>query len=144
MMFGQPHRIMWLGVLVVVLLSALVWAGWQWPAPVLAQSSTFTPTWTWLPPTATPSVPQGLPIPPQAVVGRVTQDTLVYWAPRESALVPIVLPAGKTAWVLGVDASGHYYKIIWADRYLWVPAETMGPNTDALWQGAPLPTEVVE
>ncbi len=112
---------------------------------VFAQSgATLTPTPTPVVASPTPAIPHGLPIPSQAVVGRVLSATLVYWRPSADAVVPLVLPAGKTAWVLGVDTSGHYYKIIWADKYLWVPVETMGPNYDEVWHGAPLPTEVVE
>jgi len=55
-----------------------------------------------------------------------------------------VLPAGKTAWVLGQDASGQFYKIVWTCTMLWVPVSTMGPNFDAVWNGAPLPTNVVQ
>ena len=145
MMFAQRSRglrLMIGAALAVTLVAALFWAVDGSPASVVAQE--YTPTPTWLPPTATPMPAVNVPIPASAVVGRVLQDTLVYWAPRPDALVPIVLPADKTVWVLGLDASGRYYKIAWVDVYLWVPREALGPNTDAIWQGAPLPTAVVE
>ena len=147
MMFGQRYR----GfrpvigaALTVTLVAALFWTINLSPAPVAAQEWTFTPTWTWLPPTATPAPEINVPIPASAVVGRVLQDTLVYWAPRPDALVPMVLPAGKTVWVLGLDTGGRYYKIAWVDAYLWVPREALGPNPDPIWHGMPLPTAVVE
>jgi hypothetical protein len=55
-----------------------------------------------------------------------------------------VIEAGQTAWVLGVDASGMYYKIVWACGYYWVPVSSMGPNFDEVWNGHPLPTTVVK
>ena len=143
---SREWRLVISAALAVLLVAALFWAIDISPAPVAAQACTCTPTWTWLPPTATPAPgPEiNVPIPASAVVGRVVQSTLVYWAPRPNALVPMVLPEGKTVWVLGLDDSGRYYKVAWVDVYLWVPREALGPNTDALWQGAPLPTAVVE
>ena len=82
---------------------------------------------------------------PNAVVGRFTADAPIYWAPGEPVAPQVTIPAGKTAWVLGMDASGSYYQIVWACDKLWVPANTLGPNTgDPVWHGAPLPTDVVE
>ena len=82
---------------------------------------------------------------PNAVVGRFTADAPTYWAPGKLVVPLTTISAGKTAWVLGMDASGGYYKIVWACDTLWVPANTVGPNVDdPVWQGAPLPTDVVE
>ena len=82
---------------------------------------------------------------PNAAVGRFTADAPTYWAPGELIDPQVTIPAGKTAWVLGMDASGSYYQIVWACDTLWVPASTIGPNTsDPVWNGAPLPTDVVE
>ena len=88
--------------------------------------------------------PDMVPLPPQAVVGAVKTDTPTYWAPSADAKTDVTLSAGKTVWVLGVDASGRYYKIVLAGQYLWVPKAALGPNYDAVWNGAPLPTTVVE
>jgi hypothetical protein len=79
-----------------------------------------------------------------SVVGAFVQDALVYADPGVPSSPAITLPAGKTTWVLGIDASGQYYKIRWACQYLWVQVGTMGPNFDAVWNGHPLPTEVVD
>ena len=81
---------------------------------------------------------------PNAAVGRFTADAPTYWAPGQPTAPQVTIPAGKTAWVLGMDASGAYYQIIWACDLLWVPVETMGPNYDEVWNGTPLPTGVVE
>lgn len=85
-------------------------------------------------------------LPSWAVVGAFLSDTQTYWAPDLSKATspPIVIPAGKTAWVLGQDSGKQFYKIIWACSMLWVPTESMGPNFDEVWNGAPLPTDVVE
>jgi len=84
-----------------------------------------------------------IPIPDTAVVGAFTADAQAYWKPGELTAPVVVLEAGKTAWVLGVDASGAYYKVIWNCQYLWVPVNTLGPNYDEVWNGTPLPTTVV-
>jgi hypothetical protein len=84
------------------------------------------------------------PLTETSVVGAFVQDALVYAEPGVSSAPAIILPAGKTAWVLGVDASGQYYKIRWACQYLWVEVSTLGPNFDDVWNGHPLPTTVVE
>lgn len=82
-------------------------------------------------------------IPEQAVGGRFVTDARLYWAPDR--LVPnATIAAGNTARVLGVDSSGQYYQILWNCQKLWVPTSTMGPNFDPVWNGAPLPTVVVE
>lgn len=81
-------------------------------------------------------------IPDTAVGGSFVADAATYWKPGEMA--DTVIAAGNTARVLGVDATREYYKIIWVCDYLWVPVTTMGPNYDAVWNGAPLPTGVIE
>ncbi len=70
--------------------------------------------------------------------------TPLYWAPGELVNPTQVIEAGDTARVIGLDASGEYYQIIWVCDFLWVPKDTLAPNPDAVWQGAPLPTDVVE
>ncbi len=86
-----------------------------------------------------------VPLTPDAVVGLFVTDATTYWAPEKKLQPEVIIPAGKTAWVLGQDASGAYYKIIWACDTLWVSVSSMGPNVgDPVWRGAPLPTGVVE
>lgn len=85
-----------------------------------------------------------MPIPATAVGGTFVADAPVYWKPGELTSPLVTIPAGKTAWVLGQDASGQYYKIVWVCDLVWVPKATLGPNYDAVWNGAPLPTGVVE
>jgi len=83
-------------------------------------------------------------LPEGAVVGTFLTDTVAHWAPGKVTEPNIVFNAGKTAWVLGVDESGEFYKLAYLCDYLWVPVEAMGPNYDEVWNGTPLPTTVVK
>ena len=83
-------------------------------------------------------------IPSTAVVGAFVANAPLYFEPGEFVQPYTEIAAGSTAWVLGKDASGEYYKIIWVCDYLWVPVNTLGPNYDAVWNGTPLPQDVVE
>ncbi len=85
-----------------------------------------------------------LPLTQGAAVGAFVSDALLYAEPGVATYPALTLPAGKTAWVLGVDKSGQYYKIKWVCGYLWVKKATMGPNADAVWQGHSLPQDVVQ
>lgn len=80
---------------------------------------------------------------PEPVVGAFVTWADFYYEPGQLIDPQIGVPAGKTAWVLGMDESGEYYQILWANTTVWVLAETMGPNYDEVWNGAPLPTGVV-
>lgn len=79
-----------------------------------------------------------------AVVGSIIAPADLYVAPGQLTNPLYGLTPGTTAWVLGMDASGEYYKIEWACQQLWVLAETMAPNYDAVWNGMPLPTNGVD
>ena len=83
-------------------------------------------------------------IPKTAVVGLAIDNARLYWDPGYALEPPLVLELGKTAWVLGVDETLNYYRIIWVCNRLWVPIGTMGPNPDAVWMSHPLPTEIVD
>jgi hypothetical protein len=79
--------------------------------------------------------------------GLLVRATPIYWAPRANAASNIILdtaPNAKTYWVLGVDSTRSFYKIIIACKTYWVPIDSLVPNPDAVWRGAPLPTRVVE
>ncbi len=79
--------------------------------------------------------------------GLLVRPTPIYWAPRANAASNIILdtaPSAKTYWVLGVDSTRSFYKIIIACKTYWVPVDSLVPNPDAVWRGAPLPTRVVE
>lgn len=89
----------------------------------------------------TPGCDVALPVPETAVGGTFVADAQTYWTPGEAT--DTVIPAGNSTKVIGVDASGQYYKIAWGCDFLWVPMNTLGPNYDAVWNGAPLPTTVV-
>lgn len=85
-----------------------------------------------------------LSLPSGAVVGSFVQTAPLYWAPGELVQPALSMAAGKTAWVIGPDATGQWYKIAWACDFLWVPAGSLGPNFDDVWQGRPLPTNTVQ
>lgn len=76
----------------------------------------------------------------QAVVGSFILPADFYVAPGEITEPSYGALAGQTAWVLGMDAEGEYYKIAWGCQQFWVLAETMAPNQDSVWNGAALPT----
>ena len=103
---------------------------------------TATGTCAGLPTYAVPGCNAQIAIPATAVGGAFVGDAPVYWKPGES--IGVTIPAGNTALVIGKDASAQYYKIIWNCDFVWVPVGSMGPNHDAVWNGAPLPTGVVE
>jgi hypothetical protein len=84
-----------------------------------------------------------IPLTADAVVGAFVADANVYWAPGMLTAPLATIGARNTAWVLGVDATGQYYKIVWVCQLLWVPVGTMGPNFDQVWNGKPLPTSIV-
>jgi hypothetical protein len=79
-----------------------------------------------------------------AAVGAFVWTTDVFWGPDSNNTTGLTFEAGKTAWVLGVDASGEYYQFVWSCNLLWAPVNTLGPNFDDVWNGTPLPTTVVE
>lgn len=81
-------------------------------------------------------------IPSSAVGANFVADAAVYWKPGEIA--EHVLTAGTTVRAIGKDATGEYYQVLYVCDFLWVKAETLGPNYNAPWNGAPLPTVVVE
>ncbi len=83
-------------------------------------------------------------IPSTAVGGTFVADAPVYWEPGKLTNPLVTIPAGNSARVIGLDSTGEYYQIIWVCDYVWVPRATLGPNYDAVWNGAPLPTAVVE
>ncbi len=85
-------------------------------------------------------------IPPldNAVVGRFISGSAIYWEPGKLTSPVVTIGVGESAWIYGVDATGEYYKIAWSCQTRWVAVDTMGPNYDDVWQGRPLPTEVVE
>ncbi len=86
-----------------------------------------------------PGCDQFMPITASSVVGTFVWDAPLYWAPGELVAPYTTIPAGNTAWVLGTDATGAYYKIVWVCDVLYVPRGTMGPNFDAVWGGRALP-----
>lgn len=81
-------------------------------------------------------------IPASAVGATFLTDAPIYWKPGE--ITEHVFPAGTTVRAIGLDESGAYYQVLYVCDFLWVPAESLGPNYNAPWYGAPLPTMVVD
>ena len=79
-----------------------------------------------------------------AVVGELKESTVAYYDPSYDAATSTVLEMGKTWWVLGTDESGSWYQLLVSCQPVWVPASVLGPNFDAVWNGHPLPTDVVQ
>ncbi len=80
------------------------------------------------------------PIPDGSVVGDMPLGAQAFYAPGKATNISI---NPGTYWVIGQDESGEYYKILLSCQYLWVPVDTMQPNYDDVWNGTPLPTQVV-
>jgi hypothetical protein len=94
--------------------------------------------------TATQPGPDMVMIPAQAVVGTFTTNTPLYFAPEAGAETSSVMDAGQSLWVYGLDASGAFYEVLLSGGLYWVPVGTIGPTSSAPWNGAPLPTTVVD
>lgn len=88
--------------------------------------------------------PDMVVIPSTAVVGMFTEDTALYYLPQLYASTGSIMTAGKTLWVFGMDNSKQFYQVLLNGRTYWVPAASIGPNPDEVWNNTPLPTTVVE
>lgn len=82
-------------------------------------------------------------LPSDAAVGTFVANTNALWAPDANATTDVTVSAGSTFWVLGKDKTGEFYQFVLACSYLWAPVDKLAPNFDDIWQGAPLPTTVV-
>lgn len=77
-----------------------------------------------------------------AVVGKLIRETFVYWGPDISKASTVLLTTGpdaKTYWIIGIDSTRKFFKIIIACGTYWVPVETMSTNPDKVWNNTPLP-----
>lgn len=90
----------------------------------------------------TPGCDTFMNIPASAVGAKILADTPVYWKPGEMS--DEVFPADLSVRAIGLDSTGSYYQVIFACGYYWVPAGVVGPNPEAPWNGAALPTDVVD
>lgn len=81
-----------------------------------------------------------------AVSGAFVETTSAFWGPSymKETNPLVTITAGKTLYVFGQDSSEEFYKVLLVCQFLWVPKSTVGPNYDAVWQGTPLPTTIVE
>lgn len=69
--------------------------------------------------------PDMVPIPENAVVGAVLTDTPVYYAPHADAATGIMIEAGKTLWVYGMDANRAFYMVMLSGKLFWLPVTTL-------------------
>ncbi len=83
-------------------------------------------------------------LPAGSVVGTFVATTPLYYLPAADALSDSVMTVGQSLWVTGLSADGLFYQVILSGQFLWAPVETMGPNYDDVWNGTPLPTQVVD
>jgi hypothetical protein len=142
--FTTPHQVLYVFPASVKKVEVVL--DWQYNG---LASNTYTITFSncgMLPSETVPEPEPGcdvlIDIPSDAVGATLTADTPVFWAPGEASTE--TFPAGLSVRALGVDASGAYTKVVYACGYYWVPSSAIGPNYDAVWNGASLPTGVVE
>ena len=84
------------------------------------------------------------PYPPSPLLGQgrvVDSSPVTYYAPDLNAttIPAVVLPEGSSWWI--VEARDGFYKLFIAcrGRYIWITADSLGPNFDVVWKGQPLP-----
>ncbi len=83
----------------------------------------------------------------EPVVGTFVKNAKTYWAPDDNKPVDpeVVLPAGLTLWVFGMDETYSYYKVMLDIAFMWVHADTLGTTNDGMvWHNDPLPNIVIE
>jgi hypothetical protein len=81
-------------------------------------------------------------IPPWAVGGRLLTGSDLYYDDAATASTGVGVEAGKSITVLGRDATASWWRVWWACNLYWMPAEVLGPNFDAVWNGTPLPSNL--
>ena len=80
---------------------------------------------------------------PSTVVNALFLDNAaVFWKPGALTSPIVVIEAGKTYRVDGLDESGVYRKVLIACTWAWVQADKVGPDPTAPWYGKPLPNHV--
>lgn len=88
--------------------------------------------------------PDMVAIPAGAVVGTFTANTPLYFDDNAGSASSYAMEIGKSLWVIGINASGTFYKVLLSGQTYWVPVDNIGPTYDDVWNGTPLPTSVVE
>ena len=75
------------------------------------------------------------------VQGTVLGSPITYYEPSLNAetIPPVVLRPNQSWWI--VDARDGFYEVFitCGAPLVWVTADALGPNFDAVWQGRPLP-----
>ncbi len=79
-------------------------------------------------------------IPNGAVQGRMLYDVRAFFAPNLQSETPeVVIPGNTTWWIVGASSGFYQLFITCPGNLVWVPASSMIPNYDEVWNGAPLP-----
>jgi hypothetical protein len=88
--------------------------------------------------------PDMVELPATAVVGTFTAAAELLYAPDASAGTGVTMTPGQSLWVYGVDSTGEFHKVVMSGSMFWVPVGSIEPNYDDVWDGMPLPVDVVE
>jgi hypothetical protein len=83
-------------------------------------------------------------MPSTAVNGLFLDNAPVFWSPGSLTSPLVIIEAGKTYRVDGLDASGTYRQVLIACTWAWVEASKVGPDPTYPWNGKPLPTHVTQ
>ncbi len=98
-------------------------------------TATGTLTVTPLPPP--PNCPNPLPI--ASVQGRILATVPAYYLPDTTATTSVVIEVGTSWWVMDSDPGFYRLWIACEATPVWVEAQFVSPNFDAIWLGATLP-----
>ena len=83
-------------------------------------------------------------IPDTAVVGTFTDWTPLHFSPHADSASSHTMAPGQSLYVFGMDAAGQFYQVLLSGNMFWVPVSNLRPTYDEVWNGRPLPVDVVE
>lgn len=85
-----------------------------------------------------------LNVPSGSVVGSIPFGATAFYSPNKETNNTDVFVNAGSYWVIGLDSTETFYKIVLACQFLWVPREAVGPYYDGVnWFNNPLPTGIV-
>jgi hypothetical protein len=83
-------------------------------------------------------------MPGWSVVGTFVVDSPLYYSTCADCYSDDVMKQGQLLWVIGMDASYQYYRVLLMCHKYWVPAANIGPTADYPWFGKGLPAQIVD
>lgn len=104
-------------------------------AATATATATGTQTVTPLPPP--PNCPNPLPI--ASVQGRILATIPAYYLPDITATTNVVIEVGTSWWIMDSEPGFYQLWIACEATPVWVEAQFVSPNFDAIWLGASLP-----